>query len=175
MPACAGRTQLLSHRRESRRQTVRATLEFKLANPAAVGEISAVAVKGGPRHTIAAAITADGTPGEPNPNFSAGMVVGNRMWIAGMTGQTADNQTDLVSQTQQALATMLRVVKAGGFRSDQVVEVNIYLHDAHDVNQYQQMNAAYREVFQKDFPARTTLQGDNAGKSLVEIVMMAAR
>lgn len=153
----------------------RATLEFNLANPADIVEISAVAVKGGPRHAIAATITADGTPGTPNPNFCAGMVVGNRMWITGMTGQTADNKTDLASQTNQALATMLRVVKAGGFTQEQVVEVNVYLHDAHDVSQYQLMNTAYKKVFQKDFPARTTVQGDNAGKSLVEIVMMAAR
>jgi 2-iminobutanoate/2-iminopropanoate deaminase len=153
----------------------RATLQLGLVNPADLVEISAVAVKGGRRHAIAAAIRDDGSAGKPNPNFSAGMAIGNRMWITGMTGQTADNKDDVSSQAREALTRMLRVLKAGGFNPNQVVDVNIYLRDARDIKQYQQLNAGYREVFQKDLPARTTVQALNAGKTLVEITLMAAR
>ena len=70
---------------------------------------------------------------------------------------------------------MLRTLKAGGFTQDQIVEINCYLRDAKDVTQFQKMNEGYRKIFQKELPARTTVQGPNAGGSLVEITMMAAR
>jgi enamine deaminase RidA (YjgF/YER057c/UK114 family) len=152
----------------------RATLQLGMVNPADLVSISAVAVKG-PRHAVVAGIGADGKAGKPNPNFSAGVSAGNRMWITGMTGQTADNKTDVSAQTQEALARMLRVLKAGGFMQSQVVEVNCFLRDAKDIKQFQQLNEGYRQVFKKDLPARTTVQALNAGKTLVEITMMAAR
>ncbi len=153
----------------------RATLQFGMIDSADLLVISAIAIKGGPRHAIAAGINAEGKPGKPNPNFSAGVAAGNRMWVSGMTGQTADNKTDVSAQTQEALARMLRVLKAGGFNQDQVVEINVYLRDAKDIKQFQQLNEGYRQVFKKDLPARTTVQALNAGKTLVEITMMAAR
>ena len=153
----------------------RATLQFGMVNPADLVAISAVAVKGGARRAVAATIDADGKPGKPNANYSAGVAAGNRMWITGMTGQTADNKTDVSAQTQETLTTMLRVLKAGGFSPNQVVEVNCFLRDARDVNQFQQLNEGYRKVFQKDLPARTTVQSLNAGNTLVEITMTAAR
>ncbi len=150
----------------------RATLQFHLVNPTDLVQISTVAVKGGPRHAILGAIGADGKAGKPNPNYSAGMVVGNRMWVTGMTGETADNKDDVTSQTQETLTRMLRVLKAGGFNPAQVVEANVYMRD---IGQFQQMNMGYRQVFQKDLPVRTTVQASNAGGSLVEIVLAAGR
>ena len=101
--------------------------------------------------------------------------VGNRMWVTGMTGQTADNKTDIGAQAKEALTRLLATLKAGGFTQDQVVEVNCLLGDAKDPKTFAAMNAGYKEVFQKDLPARTTVQGENAGNTLVEITMMAAR
>lgn len=100
------------------------------------------------------------------------MAVGNRMFVTGMTGQTDDNKTDVGAQTKEALARMLRVLKKGGFTQAQVVDVNVYLRD---ISQWGQMNAAYKEVFNKNLPVRTSIEADNAGKSLVEIVLSAAR
>jgi enamine deaminase RidA (YjgF/YER057c/UK114 family) len=97
------------------------------------------------------------------------------MWVTGMTGQTADNMTDVSSQAQETLTRMLRTLKAGGFTQDQIVEINCYLRDAKDVTQFQQMNEGYRKVFQKGLPARTTVQAANADGSLVEISMIAVR
>jgi 2-iminobutanoate/2-iminopropanoate deaminase len=149
----------------------RATLQFHLVDPTDLVEISAVAVKGA-RHAIVAAIGPDGKPLKPTPNYSAGVVAGNRMWVTGMTGETADNKDDVTSQTQETLTRMLRVLKAGGFNPAQVVEANVYMRD---IGQFQQMNMGYRQVFQKNLPVRTTVQANNAGGSLVEIVLQAAR
>jgi enamine deaminase RidA (YjgF/YER057c/UK114 family) len=97
------------------------------------------------------------------------------MWVTGMTGQTADNKDDVGAQAQVALERMFRVLKAGGFTPDDIVEVNCYLRNAKDVENFRKMNEGYRRVFQKNLPARTTLQGPARSTALVEITIMAAR
>ncbi len=149
----------------------RATLQLKAMDAADLVQISAVAVSGA-QHAVVSAINEDGSAAKPNPNYSAGMSAGNRMWVTGMTGETADNKTDVGAQTKETLARMLRVLKKGGFTPAQIVDVNVYLRD---IKQWDQMNAAYREVFSKDLPVRTSIEADNAGHSLVEIVLSAAR
>ncbi len=154
----------------SREFPARATLQLTAADAADLVQISAVAVSGA-HHAVVSAINEDGSAAKPNPNYSAGMSAGNRMWVTGTTGETADNKTDVGAQTKETLARMLRVLKKGGFTQAQVVDVNVYLSD---IKQWDQMNAAYREVFSKDLPVRTSIQADNAGKSLIEIVLSAA-
>lgn len=150
----------------------RATLKAKFENPQDLVQISMVAVKGGGRQPVAAAPTADGSAGRPNPNYSAGLAVGGRMYITGMTGSTPENAGDMKAQTIEALARMNRTLKAGGFEPSDVVDVNVYLSDA---SKFGAMNEGYKQVFDKDLPARTTVQAGNMGTSLVEIVMTAAR
>lgn len=155
----------------SRELPARATLQLAATDAADLVQISAVAVSG-PHHAVESPINDDGSAGKANPNFSAGMVAGNRMWVTGMTGATADNKTDVGAQTKEALARMLRVLKKGGFTQAQVVDVNVYLRD---IKMWSQMNAAYKEVFSKNLPVRTSIEAANAGHSLVEIVLTAAR
>lgn len=155
----------------SRDLPARATLQLTATDQADLVQISAVAVSGA-HHAVVSAINEDNSAGKPNPNYSAGMVAGNRMWVTGMTGETADNKTDVGAQTKEALARMLRVLKKGGFTQAQIVDVNVYLRD---IKMWGQMNAAYKEVFSKDLPVRTSIEADNAGHSLVEIVFNAAR
>jgi 2-iminobutanoate/2-iminopropanoate deaminase len=131
-----------------------------------------VAVKGAARQPVAAAPTADGTPGRPNPNYSAGLAVAGRIYITGMTGSTPDNAADMKAQTREALARMSRTLKAGCFEPSDVVDVNVYVSDA---AKFEAMNEGYREVFGREMPARTTVQAANVGTALVEIVMTAAR
>ena len=52
-------------------------------NPDYVVEITMVAVKDAARKAITTP-NADGTPGTPNPNLSAAIQVGNRLYIAGI-------------------------------------------------------------------------------------------
>jgi len=149
----------------------RATFQLAPVDPANMLEISAIAVRG-PHHAVVSAIMDDGSAAKPNANFSAGVSAGNRMWVTGMTGETADNKNDVGAQTKETLARMLRVLKKGGFTQAQIVDVNVYLRD---ITMWGQMNAAYKEVFTKDLPVRTSIEANNAGHSLVEIVFNAAR
>ena len=153
----------------------RATLQFGMPDKADMVAISAVAVKGGNRHAVLGAIDADGKPGKPNPNYSAAVSAGNRAWVTGMTGQTAENKDDVGAQAEETLKRMLRTLKAAGFTQDQIVEVNCYLRDAKDVKTFQAMNEGYRRVFTKELPARTTLEAANAGGSWIEITIVASR
>ncbi len=150
----------------------RATLKSRFENPQDLVQISLVAVKGAPRKPVAAAVNADGTFAKPNPNYSAGLAVDNRMYVTGMTGGTPSNAGDMKAQTREALDRMTRVLKAGGFDTSDVVDVAVYVSDA---SKFEAMNEGYREVFSGSFPARTTVQAANVGTSLVEIVMTAAR
>jgi enamine deaminase RidA (YjgF/YER057c/UK114 family) len=150
----------------------RATLRARFENAQDLVQISMVAVKGAARQPVAGAPTADGTPARPNPNYSAGLAVGGRMYITGMTGSTPDNASDMKAQTREALTRMSRTLKAGGFEPSDVVDVNVYISDA---AKFEAMNEGYREIFAKDLPARTTVQAGNVGTALVEIVMTAAR
>jgi reactive intermediate/imine deaminase len=150
----------------------RATLKARFENAQDLVQISMVAIKGAARQPVEAAPTADGTPGRPNPNYSAGLAAAGRMYITGMTGSTPDNAGDMKAQTREALARMSRTLKAGGFGPSDVVDVNVYVNDA---SKFEAMNERYRESFAKDLPARTTVQAAGVGTALVEIVMTAAR
>src|SRR5207247_7838928 len=97
---------------------------------------------------------ADGTPGNASPNLSAAIQGGNRLYIAGLTGDTASNKGDVKAQTAEVLARAGRTLKAAGFEWSNVVDGVVYLTD---MSRFQDMNAAYREVFTKDFPARATV------------------
>jgi 2-iminobutanoate/2-iminopropanoate deaminase len=142
-------------------------------DPQLLVEISFVADKRTPRQAVVAPINADGTAGQPNPNYSAGLRVGNRFYVTGTLGNTAENAGDIKAQTRETIEQMKRVLTAGGFSLDDVVDARIYLTD---MKNFADMGAAWRELFIRDAPARTTLQAQNMGRDgLVEIVMVASK
>ena len=66
-----------------------------------------------------------------------------------------------------------RCLKAAGFDWSNVVDGVVYLPD---MAKFQDMNAAYREVFTKDFPARATVgTGLMGADAAVEIMFTAVR
>ena len=73
--------------------------------------------------------------------------------LAGILGDTSGKQS-LTAQTEESLARIGRTLKAAGFDWSDVVDGLVYLPD---MGQFQDMNAAYRETFAKDFPARATV------------------
>jgi enamine deaminase RidA (YjgF/YER057c/UK114 family) len=154
----------------------RATVKAALTSPDYLVEITMVAVAGAGGAAGRGAITtpnADGTAGTPNQNLSSAIRVGNRLYVAGITGNTAANTGDVKAQTTEALARVGRTLKAAGFEWSHVVDAVVYLPD---MSKFQDMNAAYRETFSKDFPARATvgtgLMGAGAG---VEIMFTAVK
>jgi 2-iminobutanoate/2-iminopropanoate deaminase len=143
-----------------------------LTAPDLLVEITLVAVKDASRTAITTP-NADGTPGKPNPNLSSAIRAGNRLYLAGMLGNTADTKGDVKAQTAETLARIGRTLKAAGYDWSHVVDGIVYLPQ---MSRFDEMNAAYREVFTKDFPARATVGTDLMGADgLVEIMFTAVK
>ena len=150
----------------------RATVKAGLAGPDYAVEITMVAVKDPSRKAITTP-NADGTPGTVNQNLSSAIQVGNRLYVAGITGNTATNKGDVKAQTTEVLARVGRTLKAAGFEWSHVVDGVVYLTD---MTKFQDMNASYRQIFAKDFPARATVgTGLMGADANVEIMFTAVR
>jgi 2-iminobutanoate/2-iminopropanoate deaminase len=129
-------------------------------------------VKGG-GHTAFTTPTADGKPGTKNPNLSSAIKSGNRLYVAGILGNTAENKGDIKAQTAEALVRIGRTMKAAGFDWKDVVDGVVYLPD---LTKFNDMNASYREAFGKDFPARATVGAGLMGAdAAVEIMLTAVK
>jgi enamine deaminase RidA (YjgF/YER057c/UK114 family) len=150
----------------------RATVKAGLTSPDYLVEIAMVAVKDAGRKAITTPAD-DGSAGTPNPNLSSAIQVGNRLYVAGLTGNTATNNGDVKAQTAEVLARAGRTLKAAGFDWSHVVDGIVYLPD---MSKFPDMNAAYREVFTKDFPARATVgTGLMGADAAVEIMFTAVK
>jgi enamine deaminase RidA (YjgF/YER057c/UK114 family) len=150
----------------------RATVKAGLSSPDYAVEISMVAVKD-PSRKATTTPNADGTAGTANPNLSSAIQVGNRLYVAGITGNTPTNKGDVKAQTTEVLARIGRTLKAAGFEWSHVVDGVVYLPD---MTKFPDMNAAYRETFSKDFPARATVgTGLMGADAAVEIMFTAVK
>jgi reactive intermediate/imine deaminase len=143
----------------------RATVKAALAGPQYSVEITLVA------SSSRKEVVDDGRPA--NPNLSAAIRAGDRLYVSGMLGNTPDNKADVGAQTRETLARIRRALEAGGATPADVVDALVYVTD---VAQFAAMNEAYRPFFTRDFPARTTVQsGLVVPDGLVEIMMTAVR
>jgi 2-iminobutanoate/2-iminopropanoate deaminase len=149
----------------------RATVKALLTSGDYSVEITMVAVKGG--RTAFTTPTADGKPGTKNANLSSAIKAGNRLYVSGILGNTAENKGDVKAQTAEALTRIGRTLKGAGYDWKDVVEGMVYLPD---LTKFNDMNASYREVFGKDFPARATVGAGLMGADgAVEIMFTAAK
>jgi enamine deaminase RidA (YjgF/YER057c/UK114 family) len=149
----------------------RATVKALMTSPDYIVEITMVAVKASNRAAFTTP-TADGKPGTKNPNLSSAIRAGNRLYVAGILGNTADNKGDIKAQAAESLTRIGRTLKAAGYDWKDVVEGVVYLPD---LTKFTDMNASYREVFGKDFPARATVGAGLMGDGAVEIMFVAAK
>lgn len=108
-----------------------------------------------------------------NPNLSAAIRAGNRVYLSGMLGNTAETKGDAAGQTRETLARIRDLLTAAGLTPADVVEGVVYLTD---VGHFGAMNQHYRAFFGRDFPARATVgTGLVAADGLVEIMMTAVK
>jgi reactive intermediate/imine deaminase len=143
----------------------RATVGAGLAGAQYNVEITMIA-SAAPRHVVD-----DRRP--VNPNLSAAIVAGNRVYVSGMLGNTESNQTDVAAQTRETLSRIGQALESAGSSPADVVEGVVYLTDLGD---YAAMNDAYRAFFGRDFPARVTIRsGLVVPDGLVEIMVVAER
>jgi aminoacrylate peracid reductase len=143
----------------------RATVKAGLAGSQYAVEITMVA-SSAPREVIS-----DGRPA--NPNLSAAIRAGRFVYVSGMLGNTPETKGDTAAQTRETLARIHTALKAAGCAPGDVADSLVYLTD---LGNFAAMNEVYRSFFQRDFPARATVQsGLVAPDGLVEIMVTAVR
>ena len=96
---------------------------------------------------------------EPPPQtWSNGLVVGNQVFIAGMTSRTGTEVVGGSSMYEQARAVLTKIrhlMEAAGGRIDDIVKVVIYVTD---IKQREEVWQARREFFSGDFPVSTLIE-----------------
>jgi reactive intermediate/imine deaminase len=143
----------------------RATVQAGLAGAQYNVEITLVA------SSAAKQVIDDGRPA--NPNLSAAIRAGSRVYVSGMLGNTPETKADAGAQTRETLARINAALKAAGSSPAEVVDGIVYLTD---LQHFPAMNDAYRAFFGCDFPARTTIRsGLVVPDGLVEIMVIAER
>lgn len=140
----------------------RATVKAGLAGPQALVEITLVA------STAAKEVVSDGRA--TNPNLSAAIRAGNRLYVSGMLGNTPETKGNVAAQTTETLARLRKALEAGGCTPADVVDSLVYLTD---MQNFAAMNGVYRPFFEQNFPARATVQSGLVGDGLVEIMFTA--
>ena len=141
----------------------RATVIAGLAGPQYVVEITLVA------SATAKRVVADGRP--VNANLSAAIRAGDRVYVSGMLGNTPETKGDVGAQTRETLTRIRAALTAAGCSPADVFDSVVYLTD---MKNFAAMNDAYRPFFERDFPARATVQtGLVAADGLVEIMVTA--
>lgn len=134
-------------------------------------EVTMVAVNDASRKAIVPP-NPDGSPGRTGGVLSPTIQVGNTLYLAGMLASTPENKGDVKAQTAATLDRIDTALKAAGYDWSHVVEGLVYLTD---MSKFQDMNAAYRERFPKDPPARATIGVGLGGDALVEIMFTAVK
>ena len=148
----------------------RATVVSPLMGPQFQVEITMTAVNAAKQAFTTPA--ADGTPGKPNPILSSAIKVGNRLYVSGILGNTAETKGNMEGQTKEALARIGRTLTAAGYGWGDLVDGIVYITDT---AQFDAMNAGYRSVI-KELPARATVKaGLVAADGLVEIMFVASK
>ena len=92
--------------------------------------------------------------------FSAARQAGNTLYVSGQVPRTADGadvRESVDAETRQVMDNIGRILKANGYTFDDVVFANVYLADIED---YHEMNGAYASYFDKKFPARACVGGN---------------
>ena len=134
-------------------------------------EVQMVAVKD-PSRKVIVPPNPDGSPGRAGGVLSPAIQVGNTLYLSGMLGSTPENKGDAKAQTTATLERIDAALKAAGYDWSQIVDGLVYMTD---MSKFQDMNAAYRERFPKDPPARATIGVGLGGDAMVEIMFTAVK
>ena len=110
-----------------------------------------------------------------SPLYSQGVRVGSTVYVTGILGLDPATQQlagpTIQDQTRQAIVNCENILRAGGARLDDVVEVQVLLADRAD---FAGMNEEYARHFTHDKPVRsTTLLGAEIPGVRVSIRMTA--
>lgn len=120
-------------------------------------------------------VTAD-APGPIGP-YSQAVLVNDTLYIAGQvcidpkTG--ALKNKDVQEEANRVMKNLQAILRAAGMSFENVVKTSIFLTD---MNQFAAVNEVYGKYFEKDFPARETVQVSALPKFVnVEMSMIAVK
>lgn len=149
----------------SRRSSLK-KMGMALVGAFGLGVVNAVAKDSAPKKEVVGKIEQD----KKIPLFSGAVRHGNTLYIS---GKGAHFEGDIKSHTDHVLNTLKAELEKNGSSMEQVLKVNVYLHDLED---YHGMNEVFRGRFGENPPVRTTVAtyGGVPGDSLVEIDCIAA-
>ena len=93
----------------------------------------------------------------PAQTWSNCLVIGNQVFIAGMTAASMGEQArpDMYQQAKAIFTKIKHLMEATGGRMDDIVKVNIFVTD---IKQREEVWRARREFFRGDFPVSTLVQ-----------------
>jgi 2-iminobutanoate/2-iminopropanoate deaminase len=109
---------------------------------------------------------------KPIGPYSQAIRFGNTVYFSGQIGVDVRDgnfvsDTDVVAQTHQVMKNIGHLLTAGGGGYANIVKSSIFLKD---MNDFPLVNEAYASYFERDFPARETVEVSRLPKdALVEI------
>ncbi|MFB3852285.1 MAG: RidA family protein [Vicinamibacterales bacterium] len=151
----------------------RTTVVANLVVPEALIEISAVGLRPGAERAV---VHPAGWQRSPSP-YSYGIRSGATLFLAGLVSRSGrDNKAvtgNMTAQTQLVLDNARAILAEAGMSLADVVAARVYITDT---RMFEEMNAAYRQAFPKDPPARATVvTGLTSPDYLVEIALTAVK
>jgi 2-iminobutanoate/2-iminopropanoate deaminase len=118
------------------------------------------------------------TPNAPAPigPYSQAVLVNNTLYCSGQIALNSEGALDTSSienETKHIMANINEVLKASGMNFGNIVKTSIFLTD---MNDFATVNETYSKFFDKDFPARETVQVSALPKGVhVEISVIAVK
>jgi enamine deaminase RidA (YjgF/YER057c/UK114 family) len=152
---------------------VRTTIVSGLVNPAALVEMSMVAIPNGGERVV---VNPPDWITSPNP-YSYGIRSGDTLFMSGLISRNGkDNSAvegDMATQAKTVLDNAAQILKTAGLAFDNVVSSRVYISDQ---TKFQEMNKVYQTYFPKDPPARATVVAPlTAPQYVVEMTFTANR
>ena len=108
--------------------------------------------------------------------YSQATTNGDIVFTAGQIPMSPDgdllDDEDIATQTRQSLENVKAILEEEGLTMQNVLKVTVFLDD---IENFEDMNAAYKEYFQDNPPARSAVEVANLPKGVgVEIEAIAA-
>jgi len=120
------------------------------------------------------------TPDAPKPigPYSQAVLVNNTLFVSGQvaidpkTNEVAETAS-IGDETKMVMENIGAILKAAGMTYSHIVKTSIFLMD---MGNFSKVNEAYGTFFEKDFPARETIQVSRLPKDVnVEISVVAVK
>ena len=118
------------------------------------------------------------TPDAPAPigPYSQAVQIDNCLYVSGQVafipGTDILKTDNIIEETRQVMDNISAILKAAGMNCSNIVKTSIFLMN---MSNFVKVNEVYASYFEKDFPARETIQVSGLPKNVnVEISVIAA-